>query len=122
MLPSHYGKLVDALRQYLPLNKARAKAFAACAIGAIETKSVRLSDLALYLPTQALPESKFRRLQLFFGQLKLDYHALSKFIMGMLKEVTGDTPLVLAIDRTSWEARKNSVNLLVLSVCLGDAG
>ena len=121
MLPSQYRKLADALRQGLGMNKARAECFASCAVGAIETKSIRLSDLAPYLPTQALLESKYRRLQLFFGELQLDYNALAKFLMGMLKDVTGDKPLVLAIDRTNWEARKNDVNLLVLSVCLGDA-
>jgi len=121
MLPSQHRTLTEALRQGLSLNLARAKCFAACAIGIIETKSSRLSDLAPYLPTQALPDSKFRRLQLFFGQLDLDYNALAQFLLGMLKDVIGDEPLILAIDRTNWEARKNDVNLLVLSVCLGDA-
>jgi hypothetical protein len=102
------------------MNLARAKSFAACVIGAIETHSVLLSTLAPYLPTDALPESKFRRLQMFFGQLVLDYNVLAQFLSGMVKEVLGDKPLVLAIDRTNWEARKNDVNLLVLSVCFGD--
>jgi hypothetical protein len=39
-----------------------------------------------------------------------------------MKDVLGSDPLVLAIDRTNWEARGNDVNLLVLSACLGDAG
>ena len=121
MLPKQQSKLVEALCQGLSMNRARAKCFAACAIGAIETKSVGLANLAPYLPTRAKPESKFRRLQLFFGKFKPDYNALAQFIMGMLKDVTGDKPVILAIDRTNWEARKNDVNLLVMSVCLGDA-
>jgi hypothetical protein len=121
MLPNHHRKLADSLRQGLGMNKARAECFASAAIGAIETKSVRLSDLAPYVPGQTLVESKYRRLQYFFEQLEIDYNALAKFNMGLLKDVIGDKPLVLAIDRTNWEARKNDVNLLVLSACLGDA-
>ena len=121
MLPTHHRTLADALSQGLGLNKARAECFASCAIGAIETKSVRLSSLAPYLPGRALLESKFRRLQLFFMEVILNFNALALFLMGLLKDVVGDKPLILAIDRTNWEARQNDVNLLVMSVCFGDA-
>ena len=121
MLPTQHSTLADALSQGLGLNKARAKCFASCSIGAIETQSVRLSALAPYLPGRALPNSKFRRLQLFFMELVLNYNALAMFLMGILKDVIGDKPLILAIDRTNWEARQNDVNLLVMSVCFGDA-
>ena len=106
MLPKHYGKLVDALRQGLGMNKSRAEVFAACAIGAIETQSVLLRNFASYLPTKASLESIFRRLQNFFKDFTPNYNALAKFLMGVLKDVTGDGPLILAIDRTDWEARQ----------------
>ena len=121
MLPKQHRNLADSLCQALGMNKARAECFASCAIGAIEAKSIRLTDLAPYLPTDALPGSGVRRLQMFFEQADIDYNALAQFLMGMMKDVIGEKPLVLAIDRTNWEVRQNDVNLLVLSVCLGDA-
>ena len=66
-------------------------------------------------------DSKCKRLQDFYRELKIDYDVLAKSLVGMLKEVVGDKPMLLSIDRTDWEARKNVVNLFVLSVCLGDA-
>jgi hypothetical protein len=121
MFPQYHRKLADLLRQALHLNKARADCFSACALAAIDAGSVRLADIAAHLPGKAAPESKFRRLQDFFAEVRPDYNALARFLMGMIKPVLGEQPLVLAIDRTNWEARGNDVNLLVLSICLGDA-
>lgn len=121
MFPHYHRKLAERLRQDLRMNKARADCFAACALAAITAKSVRLSEMAARIPGSALTESKFRRLQYFFADVRPDYNALAKFIVHMLRDVIGEAPLTLAMDRTNWEARDNDVNLLVLSVCLGDA-
>ena len=116
-----HRKLSALIRQALGLRKSRAHCFAACALAAVEDQTVKLSSLAARLPGQALLESKYRRVQDFFCELTPDYNALAQFLMGMLKDVIKDQPLILAMDRTNWEARKNDVNLLVLSVCLGDS-
>ena len=121
MFPQHHRKLADLLRQALQMNKARADCFAASALAAIDAGSVKLADIAAHLPGTARPDSKFRRLQDFFVEVRPDFNALARFLMGMLKPVAGEQPLVLAIDRTNWEARGNDVNLLVMSICLGDA-
>jgi hypothetical protein len=104
------------------LNKARADGFAAAAIAAVQTQSVRLADIATHLPGEARAESKFRRMQNFFRRLRPDYEAVARFILGLLHALLGNKPLIIAMDRTNWEARNNDVNLLVLSLCLGDAG
>jgi len=122
MPPSTHCKLAEQLRQGLHINKARADCFAAAALSAIGTKSVLLSAIVAHLPGQAKIESKIRRLQNFFLKLIVDYNAVARFILGILSDVLGDKPLVLALDRTNWKARGNNVNLLVLSVCLGDSG
>jgi hypothetical protein len=122
MLPNHHGKLAEALRQGLRLNKARADCFASAAMAVVQAQSVRLADIAAHLPGEARGDSKFRRLQNFFLRLRPDYELVARFILGLLGAVLGQKPLVIAMDRTNWEARDNNVNLLVLSVCLGDAG
>jgi hypothetical protein len=104
------------------MNKSRAECFSAAALSAIEAKSVLLADIAAHLPGDAKRESKYRRMQNFFRELRPDYAALARFILGIMRAVLGDKPLVLALDRTNWEKRQNDVNLLVLSICVGDAG
>jgi hypothetical protein len=120
MFPRYHRKLSTLVRQALGLHLSRADCFAACALAAVEDRTVKLSSLAARLPGSALLESKYRRVQDFFCEFTPDYNTLAQFLVGMLDEVLGDKPLILAMDRTNWEARKNDVNLLVMSVCLGD--
>ncbi len=61
MLPTQHGKLVNELRQGLRLNKARADCFAAAAIAAVQTQSVRLADIVVHLPCACARTRKPRR-------------------------------------------------------------
>lgn len=58
----------------LRLNKARAQCLAGIVIGAAESKSVLLAELATRLPGNATTTSKFRRLQDFFLEVLLDFN------------------------------------------------
>jgi hypothetical protein len=91
-------------------------------MAAVQAQSVRLADIAAQLPGEARADSKFRRLQNFFLRLRPDYEAVARFILGLLSLILGRKPLVVAMDRTNWESRDNDVNLLVVSICLGDVG
>ena len=59
-------RLAGVLAVALRLNKSRAQCLAGIVIGAAESKSVLLSDLATRLPGNATTTSQFRRLQDFF--------------------------------------------------------
>jgi len=122
MPPTPHAKLVGLFRQDLHFHPSRAECFAAAVLSAVENKSVLLANMVAHLPGEAKPESKFRRLQNFFKEFNPDYTGIARLVLGILRPVTGEKPLVFALDRTNWEARENDVNLLVLSVCLGDAG
>jgi hypothetical protein len=121
MFPKSVGRLADVLAVALRLNKARGQCLAGIVIGVAESKSVLLADLATRLPGNATTTSTFRRLQDFFLEVLLDFNAVAALLMGFIGKLT-DEPLTLAMDRTNWEARGNDVNILVLSVCLGDVG
>jgi len=122
MPPTSHAKLVDLLCQDFRIHESRAECFAAAVLCAVESKSVLLADMVAHLPGEAKPGCKFRRFQNFFGKFNPDYADIARFVLGVLRPVIAEKPLVLALDRTNWEARENDVNLLVLSVCLGDAG
>ncbi len=121
MFPKCVERLADILAVGLRLNKARAQCLAGIVIGAAESKSVLLSELATRIPGNATTTSKFRRLQDFFYEVLLDFNAVAALLMGFVGKLTNE-PLTLALDRTNWETRGNDVNILVLSVCLGDVG
>lgn len=122
MFPKTFRKVAETLKRALALNKSRADCFAAFVIAAVESKSVLLDDVVKRLPGAALGKSKFHRLQDFFREVRLDFNAVSRMVMGFADR-TGKKPLVLSLDRTGWKMHGgHEYNLLVLSVCLGDMG
>ncbi|MDR0363034.1 MAG: hypothetical protein LBJ46_10190 [Planctomycetota bacterium] len=119
MFPACVERLAGTLAVGLHLNKACAECLAGIAIGAAESKSALLSKLAARIPGNATTTSKFRRLQDVFCEVLLDVNAVAALLMGCIGKLTNE-PLTLALDRTTWETRRNDVNILVPSVCLGD--
>lgn len=119
MLPKSIKKLTATLQMALQLNKSRAECLATLILGAIVTRSVLLRDIASCLPGKAKPTSKYRRLQDFFHEVQLNPLAVAQFLFGFIRQSKNE-PLTLALDATSWSARKNEVNILTLSVCMGD--
>lgn len=119
MFPKNYRKLVNVLKKSLGMNRCRAEVMAAVVMSAITAKSVLVSLIVSRLPGAAKQKSKYRRAQNFFFQTELDYNAVALFIVKLLGELLPEK-WMLSLDRTNWAARKNEVNLLVLSVCMGD--
>lgn len=109
--------LTKNLNEKLTLNKSRAEAFAAVILTAINAKTVLLSASAAALPGTATNKAKFCRMQNFFRECNIDYSLLALLIVHILR-FKRKQKMILTIDRTGWQARKNDVNLLVLSVCL----
>ena len=98
---------------------SRAQVFAAIICTAINAKSVLLSAIVARLPGAAKRKSKFRRVQDFYTEVQLDYNAVALFIVLLLDKLL-PVKWTLSIDRTNWTVRQAEVNLLTLSVCLGD--
>ena len=98
------------------LNLARCRCLASIIVGGIATRSVKLNDIASLFQGKANFMSKYRRRQLFFQQVAFNQGTLAKLIVSV---IALDGKLLLSIDRAPWE-RGNPVNLLVLSVCVGD--
>ena len=105
------------LHEAAELNLARCRCLAGIVSGIIDSRSVKLNDIASKFQGKANFMSKYRRLQLFFQQVEFNQGALAKLIVSALSL---DGKLTLSIDRTTWERRGNTVNLLVLAVCVGD--
>jgi hypothetical protein len=119
MFQKKYRSIVEVARENLGLHKSRAEVFAALILTVIQTKSVLVSSIVAKLPGKARRNSKYRRVQNFYREVKIDYNAVAVFIVKLLSPVLADK-WTLSVDRTNWTSRGNEVNLLTLGVCLGD--
>ena len=93
---------------------ARCRCLAGIVAGIIDSRSVKLNDIASQFQGKANFMSKYRRRQLFFQQVAFNQGTLAKLIVYALAL---EGKLLPSIDRTTWERRGNTVNFLVLSVC-----
>lgn len=119
MLQKWSSRISRCLVENLDMNRSRAECFSNLVQAVLKARSVRLDDIASHIPGKAQFPSKTRRLQYFFQRVKIDYNCVAGMLLSLLGPLIG-TRWVLAIDRTNWERRGNDVNLLTLSICLGD--
>ncbi|MBB6053642.1 hypothetical protein [Armatimonas rosea] len=99
----------------LPLgfNKARIKCLAAFLVALLARQSVCLTKIAPIFPTDAKPESAYKRLQRFLKDFELNLDQLARFLAVLCRV---EPPWTLAIDRTNWKLGRLHLNLLMLSI------
>ena len=90
---------------------------AAFLIAIIQQNTSNLARLAGVLDLKAKPESKYKRLKRFLKDAPLDYAIFAKLMLAIVKP-TGK--YILALDRTEWKYGKVWVNILTLSIVVGN--
>ena len=98
-------------------NLARCPCLAGNVSGIIASRSLKLHDIVSLFQGKTNFMSQYRRRQLFFQQVEFKQSALAQLVVSALA-LAGK--LLLTIDRTIWKRRGNTVNILVLAVCVGD--
>lgn len=83
----------------------------------IQQNTSNLARLANVLDLSAKRESKYRRLKRFLTDAPLDYAIFAKLIIAILKP---QEKYMLALDRTEWKYGKVWVNILTLSIVVGN--
>ena len=83
----------------------------------IQQNTSNLARLANVLDLSAKQESKYRRLKRFLTDASLDYTIFARLIVAILKP-SGKS--ILALDRTEWKYGKMWVNILTLSIVVGN--
>jgi len=105
------SELKRILEQYFVWNKARLECFCGMLISLFTARTVNLSEIAVCLPSGAQVGSRYKRLQRFFSQFKINYDFIAKFIF---KLFFSDQKIYLTIDRTNWFWGKAKINILTL--------
>lgn len=119
MLQEWCSRMRRELHERTGWNLSRCECLANMVCAVISARSVRLDDLAAHIPGKAQFRSKTRRLQQFFLKFGVDQNALALMLVSILGRHLKEK-WILAVDRTNWTRRGNEVNLLTLSVCMGD--
>ena len=91
---------------------------AALLVALFQLKTVNLTRLAVILDFSAKPDSKYRRLKRFFAEYSIDWQLWAQLIVRLL--LAQSKPHILAIDRTLWQFGNSWVNILTLSLVVGN--
>ena len=83
----------------------------------IRQNTSNLARLANVLDLSARRESKYRRLKRFLSEAVIDYAIFAKLIIAIVKPAG---KYILALDRTEWKYGKVWVNILTLSMVVGN--
>lgn len=108
------NELRDILNEHFDWHKARLNCFVGMLWALMAVNTVNLTQLAVSFPSRALIGSRYRRMQRFFSQHRLDYNGVARFIMTLYGFT--DSDYYLSLDRTNWKWGKININLLVLAV------
>jgi hypothetical protein len=103
-----------SLSKYFKWNKARLDCFARIILSLFAVKTVNLKEIAIGFASSSQVDSRYRRLQRFFGQFKWDYCQLARWLFFWFFEPKQKVYLI--VDRTNWYWGKQKINILMLSV------
>lgn len=106
-------ELYGILSLYFTGNKARVVCMTNLLIDLLTAASTNLSKVACNMPGGIKIMSKYRRVQRFFAEVKLDCDQLAAFI---ISQISMHAKYIVIIDRTNWKFGTVDINFLVLSV------
>jgi len=95
------NELAGILNQHFSWNKARMACFVGMLIGLLKTRRINLVEMATGFASDALQESRYRRIQRFIQGHFLSFDKVAGFIMTLFGFL--DSPFYLAMDLTNWQ-------------------
>jgi Transposase DDE domain len=108
------SELKQILSDKLKWNKARLDCFVRMLFALFSVRTVNLSEMALGFESKAEAGSRYKRMQRFFCQFKIDYSVVARWIFSLF--FSGSESLYLTIDRTNWFWGKAKINILMLGI------
>jgi hypothetical protein len=111
---NYTNELATSLNQHFLWNKAKITCFIGMLLALITSRTVNLAKIACLFDSNAKQLSRYRRLQRFFAEFKIDYDNIAGFIFRMFFVSGGSW--YLAIDRTNWKWGKSHINILMLAI------
>lgn len=108
------SELKHILGEHFDWNKARLDCFSRMLLALITVRTVNLREIAVAFASRANIDSRYKRLQRFFGLFHFDFTDLARWIFKLFFKP--DDKFYLAIDRTNWYWGRSKVNIFLLSI------
>lgn len=108
------SELKRIIGENLSWNKARLDCFVRMLVALFAVRTVNLSEIAVAFSSKAEINSRYKRLQRFFAQFKIDYTTIARFIFKLF--FSDNQKIYLTIDRTNWYWGKSKINIFMLGV------
>jgi hypothetical protein len=110
----HINELADILNESLKWNKARIDCFAKMLLALFTVKTINLTELSCAFMSNALQESRYKRLVRFFRLFNIDFNVIAEIIFKLFMFNEGN--YYLTMDRTNWQWGKSKINVLMLGI------
>ena len=108
----HSSELAIILNKSFNWSKPRVYFFAKILLALFMVKTVNLSKLASGIGCKTKKSSRYRRLQRFFKEFRIDIDVISRFIYRLF----GFDEVFLTMDRTNWKWGKCHINILMVAI------
>jgi hypothetical protein len=108
------SELKAILGDFLKWNNARLVCFTQMLLALFAVRTVNLRELAVAFSSDALIDSRYKRLKRFFAGFKIDMDIIARWAFKLFFQPT--EKLYLTIDRTNWFWGKAKINILTLGV------
>lgn len=108
------SELKKILNEIFVWNKARIDCLARALHAIYAVRTVNLSEIAIAFISKATIDSKYKRLQRFFGKFEFDYTVVAKWIFTLFFSKSHSVYLI--IDRTNWYWGKQKINIFTLAI------
>lgn len=106
--------LRNSLKDHLGWGKPRLICFVNMLLALFRIQRMDLTRLAVAMESNADVNSRYRRLQRFFSEVRFDYDAIARLIVSLFD--FEQQPFYLTLDRTNWQWGKKNLNFLTLGI------
>ena len=105
---------ISSLRPYFKWHPARLYCFAAMIVALFTVRTVNLREIAIAFISDALVDSRYKRLRRFFTYFKIDTAVIARWIFSLY--ISSNKQVYITIDRTNWYWGKSKINVLVVAI------
>jgi len=108
------SELKGILGDFLKWNNARLTCFTQMLLALFAVRTVNLRELAVAFVSNALIDSRYKRVKRFFATFKIDMDIIARWVFKLF--FSEENKIYLTIDRTNWFWGKAKINILTLGI------
>ena len=108
------SELKGILGDFLKWNNARLTCFTQMLLALFAVRTVNLRELAVAFVSDALIDSRYKRVKRFFATFEIDMDIIARWVFKLF--FSEEKKVYLTIDRTNWFWGKAKINILTIGI------